>query len=178
MKKLLLTTFCCAFAVATYAQSVVSNHSVSTSTLLSLEYAYEQALGDKSTIVLRAGLPNRMLYDSYANESSISIKGRSSWAYGITIEPRIYTNIERRANYGRNTYNNSGSFVALRLQGTLGTPNYPTGEVCLVPMYGIHRAWNEHWYGELTVGGGVSYATCFDGLNFKPHLQYRVGFAF
>ena len=56
--------------------------------------------------------------------------------------------------------------------------NYPTGEVCLVPMYGIRRAWGEHWFGEFTVGGGVSYATCYNGLNFKPHLQYRVGFAF
>ena len=61
----------------------------------------------------------------------------------------------------------------------IGTPNYPTAEVFAVPMYGIRRVWGEHWFGEFTVGGGISYHNLYGwDLNFKPHIQYRVGFVF
>lgn len=171
--------------VLSYAQNIgsdvrtISNHSISTSTLLSLEYAYEQPLGKTSTLVFRTGLPNRFLYVSDITDRTFYLNGRSSWAYGVTVEPRIYTNLSRRGSMGKKTFKNSGDFVAFRLQGTLGTPNYPTAEVCLVPMYGIRRVWGENWFGEFTVGGGIS---CHNlggwTLNFKPHLQYRVGYVF
>ena len=157
----------------------VSNHSISTSTLLSLEYTYEQPLSKISPLGLRAGLPNRFLYVTDISDGSFYLNGRATLAYGVTIEPRIYTSLNRRVSMGRKTLKNSSDFVAFRLQGTLGTPNYPTAEVCLVPMYGIRRVWDENWFGEFTVGGGIS---CHNPvgwtLNFKPHLQYRVGYVF
>ncbi len=156
-----------------------ANHSISTSTLLSLEYAYEQPIGNISTIVMRAGAPNRFLFTSYAADNNLSLNGVSSLAYGLTIEPRIYTSLNRRASMGKKTLKNSSDFVAFRLQGTLGTPNYPTAEVYFVPMYGIRRVWGEHWFGEFTVGGGISYHNQYSwDLNYKPHLQYRVGYVF
>lgn len=180
MKKLTLAIVCCIISLAASAQTkTTANHSISTSTLLSLEYAYEQPIGGISTIVMRAGVPNRFLYTSYASDNSFSLEGRSSWAYGVTIEPRIYTSLNRRIAKGKKTLKNSSDFVAFRLQGTLGTPNYPTAEICLVPMYGIRRVWGEHWFGEFTVGGGMSYHNLFGwDLHFKPHMQYRVGFVF
>lgn len=181
MKKIFLLIAFCAFTATSYAQSArtTDNHSLSTSTLLSLEYAYEKALGEHSTIVLRAGLPNRVLYDSYLSKHSLNLNGRATLAYGITIEPRFYTNLDKRAKWGENTSNNSANFFAVRLQGTLGTPNYPTAEVCLVPMYGIRRVWGDHWFGEFTVGGGISCHSLHDwSLNLKPHLQYRIGWVF
>ena len=175
----------CFMSVLTYAQNIetdvrtMPNHSISTSTLLSLEYAYEQPLSRISTLVLRAGLPNRVLYISDITDHTLNLNGRSTWAYGVTIEPRIYTSLNRRASMDKKTLKNSSDFVAFRLQGTLGTPNYPTAEVCLVPMYGIRRVWGENWFGEFTVGGGISCHNLVGWtLNFKPHLQYRVGYVF
>ena len=157
----------------------MSNHSISSSTLLSLEYAYEQPLSKMSTLVLRVGLPNRVLYMSDITDHTFNLNGRSTWAYGVTVEPRIYTSLNRRASMGKKTVKNASDFVAFRLQGTLGTPNYPTAEVCLVPMYGIRRVWGENWFGEFTVGGGISCHSLVGWtLNFKPHLQYRVGYVF
>ena len=146
---------------------------------MSLEYAYEQPIGNISTIVMRAGLPNRFLYASVLNDGVFKLEGVSSLAYGITIEPRIYTSLNKRTSMGKKTLKNSSDFVAFRLQGTLGTPNYPTAEICFVPMYGIRRVCGEHWFGEFTVGGGMSYHNRFGwDLHFKPNLQYRVGFVF
>ena len=134
---------------------------------------------ESPTIVMRAGLPNRVLYASVLQEGSWKLEGESSLAYGVTIEPRIYTSLNRRIAKGKKTLKNSSDFVAFRLQGTLGTPNYPTAEICLVPMYGIRRVWGEHWFGEFTVGGGMSYHNLFGwDMHFKPHMQYRVGFVF
>lgn len=159
---------------------VVSNHSISTSTLLSLEYSYEQPLSRASTIIFRAGMPNRIIFNSFISDGALlHLDGTASLAYGVTFEPRIYTNLKRRASMGRNTLKNSSDFVAFRFQGTLGTPNYPTAEIYLVPMYGIRRVWGENWFGEFTVGGGIScHSLTGWTLNFKPHLQYRVGFIF
>lgn len=185
MKKSLFTIICCIISLASYAQIVesnvktTSNHSISTSTLTSLEYSYEQSLGGISTLVVRAGLPNRILWHTYAHGCRLNFQGRTSFAYGATLEPRIYTSLQRRARMGKKTLKNSSDFVALRIQGTLGTPNYPTAEVFAVPMYGIRRVWGEHWFGEFTVGGGISYHNLYGwDLNFKPHIQYRVGFVF
>ena len=180
MRKIILIITCCAISLVAGAQTkTTANHSISTATLLGLEYAYEQPIGNISTIVMRGGLPNRFLYTSTSEAGSWKLEGRSSLAYGITIEPRIYTSLTRRASMGKKTLKNSSDFVAFRLQGTLGTPNYPTAGICFVPMYGIRRVWGEHWFGEFTVGGGMSYNNRFGwDLHFKPNLQYRVGYVF
>ena len=188
VRQFVIVVVCMVCQVYGYAQTAdraltVSNHSISTSTLLSLEYAYEQPIGNISTIVFRAGLPNRVLYNSYISASPeiklFHLNGQASLAYGVTVEPRIYTSLKRRGSLGKKTLKNSSDFVAFRLQGTLGTPDYPTAEVCFVPMYGIRRVWGENWFGEFTVGGGIScHSRIGWTLNFKPHLQYRVGFVF
>lgn len=186
MKKLFFTVICCAFSILSYAQgngtdvATTSNHSISTSTLFGLEYGWEQALGKNATLVMRGGIPNRVMWRTYSDSHGVSMDGRATFAYGLTIEPRIYTSLQRRSDMGKKTLKNSGDFVALRLQGSLGTPNYPTAEVYLAPMYGIRRVWGEHWFGEFTVGGGISCHNLYYGwdLNFKPHIQYRVGFIF
>lgn len=185
MKRILYTIICCVVPLVTYGQNngnaaTTSNHSISTSTLFGLEYAYEQSLGKISTLVMRAGIPNRVMWRSYVSDGNmLHIDGRSTFAYGLTFEPRIYTSMNRRASMGRKTLKNSSDFVAFRLQGTLGSPNYPTAEVYFVPMYGIRRVWGEHWFGEFTVGGGITCHNLYGwDLNFKPHVQYRVGYVF
>lgn len=182
---IILLAICLVANMSSFAQTMdmigtVSNHSISTSTLLSLEYAFEQPMTKNASLVVRAGLPNRILFNSYVTDSEfLHLDCRASLAYGVTIEPRIYTSLKRRASMGKKTLKNSSDFVAFRVQGTLGTPNYPNAEVCLVPMYGIRRVWGENWFGEFTVGGGLSCHTLIGWtLNYKPHLQYRVGYIF
>lgn len=180
MKRLILIAVGCVLSLAASAQvKTTANHSISTSTLLGFEYAYEQPLGNISTLVVRAGLPDRFLYTTYTTDNVWHLEGEASFAYGVTLEPRIYTSLNRRASKGKKTLKNSSDFVSFRLQGSLGTPNYPTAEIYLVPMYGIRRVWGEHWFGEFTVGGGMSYHNRYGwDLYFKPHLQYRVGYVF
>lgn len=176
MKKLAITLVLALAATTLGAQtwsntSVVSNHSVSAS-LISLEYAYEHALSTKASLVFRAGFPFVMTeydyeYDEYyGDETEVSFDP----SLGVTIEPRYYTNMERRALNGKFTGNNCANFWSLR------TIVYPIGGkiyMAAIPMYGIRRG-SEHWFREWTFG--VGYHSMYQGV--APHINFRLGYTF
>ena len=150
----------------------VSNHSLSAQ-LLGLEYSFEGALGSNFTVIARAGLvPTGVSLTS-------TLEGLSglhfSMAGGLTLEPRIYTNFERRARTGRSTYMNSADFVAFRTQCL-----WAGGEdlaLVFTPLYGIRRTTGDHWAHEVTIGPRLAWIGDGDP-SLSPHLQYRLVFMF
>ncbi len=134
-----------------------------------LDYSYEQRLGGDFSMVFRAGFfPEEIaVYSDPWGNQSFSITS----ALGAVIEPRYYTNFNRRTRLGKTTYKNSADFVAVKMAGAYD------GEFRLgvTPMYGIRRVWGKHWFGEFTTGVNLNIA---EELTAGLHLQYRIGFVF
>ncbi len=154
-------------------RNVVSLHSISAQ-IGGLDYSYEQRLGGDFSMVFRAGfLPEEIsVYSSAWGTQSFGIVASA----GLAIEPRYYTNFDRRVRLGKTTYKNSADFVAMKIGAGL-SGNGRGDEFCLnvTPMYGIRRVWGEHWFGEFTTG---VFFNISEGISPGLHLQYRIGFVF
>lgn len=152
----------------TYSYELRSNHSIST-TLLGLEYSFEGRVADRWTLIGRAGLvPTAFAISSTPYASTFT----GNMGLGLTFEARWYSNIAKRAEYGRSTYNNSSDFVSMRLRA-----NTSDGlEVSFTPAYGIRRTFGRLWFHEITFGPKIGIAN--DELFVAPHVQYRIGLAF
>ena len=163
--------------------AAVSNHTISMQ-ILGLEYGYEQKLGGSFSMVFRAGLVPAgiiVIHDYFSSGFAASMK------IGANVEPRFYTNFDRRQRLGKSTYKNSADFVALKIQAALGgvfvssvsddgdiSFSSPV-EVSLTPMYGIRRVWGKNWFGEFSVGARIGWQTDW---YVAPYIQYRIGLAF
>lgn len=155
---------------------VTSNHTISTSTSLSVDYAYEQRLANCFSMVLRCGVGTSGVWVINASMNHFSCQGNFTYpAASISIEPRFYTNFGRRENSGKTIYNNSADYITLSMTGGRGIISKST-EISLVPMYGIRRAWGDHVFGELTIGAGAIRFS--SSIFFKSHLSVRFGYNF
>ena len=106
--------------------AAVSNHTISMQ-ILGLEYGYEQKLGGSFSMVFRAGLVPAGIYvfnDYFSFGYSAAMK------IGVNVEPRFYTNFDRRQRLGKSTYKNSADFVALKVQTALGNRFIPDISEC------------------------------------------------
>lgn len=89
-----------------------SNHSLSV-TLMGAEYSYEQRLVNKFSVISRAG--------AVAPEITIQNTSESLYIWypvnlAVALEPRFYTNIDRRARLHKELDNNAADFVSIRVQ--------------------------------------------------------------
>ena len=154
--------------VITHSYALRSNHSVST-TIAGLEYSYEGKVADRWTLIGRAGLvPIGFSALGSAHSSSLN----TEMGFGLSFEGRWYSNIAKRAEYGRTTYNNSSDFISMRLRA-----NTSNGiEISFTPAYGIRRAFSKLWFHEVTFGPRIG----IDGRGpfVSPHIQYRIGLSF
>jgi hypothetical protein len=153
---------------------VVSGHSVSL-TVIGLEYSYEQRLGGYWSLVMRAGFPIAICDITTVTQQS---EGNYSFSRtfnfgprpGIVIEPRYYTNMERRFLKGKKTANNCADFVSLPIKAY--STHLEDIYFSLIPTYGIRRGSN-HWFREYTFGVG------FHSMGaILPHLNFRIGYTF
>ncbi len=150
----------------------VSTHSF-TIQILGLDYSYEQRLGGDFSMIFRAGiLPGEI--DIYSSPD-LGQDLYANMVLGIAIEPRYYTNFDRRTRLGKSTFKNSADFVSIRLSGGLYDGYMRDFVASITPMYGIRRVWGKHWFGEFTTGINFHYT---HELNLGLHLQYRLGFVF
>lgn len=155
MKKTLLLSLFAFMAIAFNASAQNnSTHSITLRTLYGLEYSYEHQWNSGMSLIGRVGGGSEM----YGHSMNYVIgKG-----FNVMIEPRYYLNDE--------------DFFSVKVNGAILIPNTPF-DVSLVPVYGIKREYNEHWFCEFTIGGGAAYHSGYGGfLYFKPHLQFRIGF--
>lgn len=155
--------------VITYSYKLRSNHSVSLP-LGGIEYSYEGCVADRWSLIGRVGLvPVGFAASSAPSYSEIYFLS----GLGVTFEARWYSNIAKRAECGRSTYNNSSDFVSMRLRA-----NTSDGlEVSFTPAYGIRRSFGRLWFHEITFGPKIG-VSADSGLFLAPHIQYRIGLAF
>jgi hypothetical protein len=145
-----------------------------------LHYGYEHPLGRLTTLVGRVGADAGAAWgtDLFGNDSFVLAIIPS-----IDIEPRFYYGLDRRAAHGRSTAGNSGSFLALQMK-TLMPFGYVSdsdltldGATTLTPMWGLRRAWGEHWNFEFTTGFSMGWGWKDDTAR-GLHLGLRFGYSF
>ncbi len=163
------------------AQQVVPTHSVSVD-MIGLMYGYELPLGDKFSLIARAGTQAGIGYSS-----SYSIWGgsESRWSVGLypvlSVEPRYYYNLSKRYAAGKNTFRNSGGFLSIDMQYFF-PPYYRRhiegeGGLLITPFWGFRRVWYEHFLFEL--GGGLNLSTPdFKSVSVSPAFDIRMGYLF
>lgn len=160
-------------------------HSLALS-IIGFEYGYELPIGGKWTIVFSAGAPSVVTgWQRVTQTESTTIDygtgstthsethTQTTYSFGprpcVTIEPRLYTSLERRTLKGRSTINNSSDFVSFKTR--FYTANFNDIQISIVPAYGIRRG-GEHWYREYTFGLGL-HTAC---LGILPHLGFKIGY--
>lgn len=92
---------------------------------------------------------------------------------GLSFEGRWYSNIAKRAECGRSTYNNSSDFLSMRLRANTMDNGL---EVSFTPAYGIRRTFGRLWFHEITFGPKIGVDG--DGFFLAPHMLYRIGLVF
>lgn len=168
MKRTVLILSVAALSVLTASAQVrpVSNHTVSTTPGLGLEYAFEWAYAGKATLVGRIG------YASKGFELSNALDyfyWKSTMTPAVTLEPRYYFLMDWREAHGKYTRGNSAEFAGIPVMYTLN------GELAVSPVVGVRRAFEKHWFHEFTVGADL---LCLPSFTVTPHVGYRIGFLF
>lgn len=136
-------------------EQVGSHHTFSISTPYRLEYSYEYVWNSGMSLIGRVGAGGEVYSPSNNNYSLNS-------GFNLTIEPRYYLN--------------ELDFFSLKTTGAILIPNTPF-KASIVPVYGIKRDFDKHWFCEFTIGGGIGYYSGNYGrYYFEPHLQFRIGF--
>lgn len=154
------------------APKVRSNQSISLGFFPSLEYGWEEALGGKTSIILRAGIPDHMEWD-HTEEGWV---GGFEIAYGLTIEPRVYLDLESRSLRGRSTYMNTGLFASLVTEFSIS--EWEWTDMRCVPVLGFRKVTEGGMLLEFTAGMGVGMKGLGDYFYGTPKLHLRLGYCF
>lgn len=159
--------------------------------LINASFQYETKLGRKVTLLTEAGL--EMISATYDFEDpAIKDKNATLFSPYLTIEPRWYYSLDRRAKLGKKTYNNSSNYISLATSYISNkTPLTNTGDfdvvsaLAIIPKYGIHRAFAKHFYYEFSAGVGYLYNIFnnTEGCNCEHNnttldIQARIGYNF
>ncbi|MCY0976829.1 hypothetical protein PGH12_06650 [Chryseobacterium wangxinyae] len=105
----------------------------------------------------------------------------------ITLQPKYYYNISKRAEEGNNTNNNSANYVGLQIRYTpdwfviSNTNNlYLTNQLNIIPTYGLRRNFAGNFNYEFKAG--VGYGAAFKNGNTVSEavvdLSFKVGYDF
>ena len=140
---------------------------------------YEAKLSNRITFKTEIGLDKGYVIESL--QSSV----RSLHPI-ISIEPRYYYNLGRRAELLKKTQGNTGNFWALQMRYNLpliidnksGFNNIEA--IIITPKYGIRRTLGNHFNLETTLGFGYGHEfnTYLSGGFFSIEAAVRLGFHF
>ena len=173
MKRMILSLVALAAAVTMAAQvRPRSNHTLSTTVGLGLEYGFEWAFAGKATVIGRVGYGSK---DFTLRNSLDNFQWSSTMAPMVTLEPRYYFLMNWREAHGKYTYGNSAEFFSVPAVATLRKDARGLGEVAVSPVLGVRRAFATHWFHEFTAGADL---LCYPRFFVTPHVGYRIGFLF
>lgn len=175
MKKHFLIVFVflisCNLSVGQDITHTQSNHSISAN-LFGLDYAYEQSLGGSWSILGRVGFEPIEVggYTDDHDESHYQFSPRPA----LSIEPRYYFNLVRRARNGCNIDRNAADFLSVKaLTAKLYSGHRDDIAFCVSAQYGIRRVW-DCFYIEPSIG--ITYHAWFK--DWLPEIQFRFGYSF
>jgi len=165
--KNLITTILILVTVCTYGQDITSQHSTKKvekhlfkiNVLLAPSLEYEVGVGDKSTLLFRAGIGGFR----YAEND---VSGTSAYGIYSLIEAdyRYYYNFARREKKGKNTKNNSANYIALNT--SFGPGKAIIGDLDKVsdyyatigPVWGFQRTYGKSFSIGLDLGLGYGFS--------------------
>lgn len=164
------------FAYGSFSSKVVSNSSISIGLIPAIEYSYEDALSDNTSLIFRAGLPSHMRWTTSVDESGVfRIVGLNDFALGITLEPRYYLGLTERSRRGRDTFLNSSNYISLITSASFDA--YGRFDLRAAPAFGMRRVLGSGWMFEFYGGIGVGLEE-MSRLYMFPSLQLRIGYCF
>ena len=161
-----------AAAVAQAQVRPQSNHTVSTTLGLGLEYGFEWAFAGQATVIGRIGYASK---DFTLRSALDNFQWSTTMAPAVTLEPRYYFLMNWRDNHGKYTEGNSAEFFSVPTTATLRKDGKGLGELAVSPVLGVRRAFARHWFHEFTAGADL---LCYPSFIATPHVGYRIGFLF
>lgn len=151
----------------------VSKNQFKINFLLSPGFVYEHGFSAKNTLYSEASL--------LIGYRSNSVYDESTWYFipRITEQFRHYYNLEKRAQKGKRTANNSGNFLALHANydfQSISTnkwfneyvPAFSAG-----PVWGLQRTYKGKFNIDLNIGGGIFIDKC--KTEFTPIANFSLG---
>lgn len=111
--------------------------------------------------------------------------GGSGFIYIISpfldVQQKWFTNLEKRNQKGKNTANNSGNFISLRLlvrgeslaENVIRTSNT---DFAIGPTWGIQRSFGENFHFLFDIGSVYYFDTEGNGNIFPINLQFNIGY--
>lgn len=164
------------FTYEGFSSKVVSNSSISIGIIPAIEFSYEDALSDKTSLIFRAGLPSHMRWTMLKEmNGSSEYSGEYDAAFGLTLEPRYYFGLTERSRRGKNTFLNSSNYVSVI--NSICMDHKGRTDLRAVPVVGMRRVIGSGWMFELYGGAGVGLEN-MDRLYLCPSLQFRIGYCF
>ena len=116
-------------------------------------------------------------------EPSWSIGNGSQWHPNIRIEPRLYYNLDKRAEKGKDISHNSGNFFGIALNyrpDVVLFSNSNLGAIesfSIVPKWGIRRNIGKNLHYEAGAGLGFRHETDYGNYG-EIDLHLRIGYSF
>ena len=173
MKRVILSLVALVAAVSMAAQvRPQSNHTISTTLGLGLEYGYEWAFFNNATLIGRIGYASK---DFTLRSALDNFQWSTTMAPMATIEPRYYFLMGWREAHGKYTSGNSAEFFGVPVSATLAKNGKGLGELAVSPVLGVRRAFARHWFHEFTIGADL---LCYPNFIATPHVGYRIGYLF
>ncbi|UZR98111.1 DUF3575 domain-containing protein [Chondrinema litorale] len=180
--KILLTIIICAISLIANAQeSSVEKATLGVQAgLLGIWVNGESKLAEQFTLRTEVGV----MFDSFGFTSNSDIYTITP---ELTLEPRWYYNIEKRALSGKPTSKNSANYFSIETSYhpywfmiTDGDHNYKREEktnVTIVPTWGIRRSISENFNFEAGIGIGYKHYTGLgNDSNLATNIHLRIGY--
>ena len=173
MKRVILILAALLAAAAMQAQvRPQSNHTVSTTLGLGLEYGFEWAFAGQATVIGRIGYASK---DFTLRSGLDNFQWSTTMSPAVTLEPRYYFLMNWRDAHGKYTSGNSAEFFSVPVTATLARNGKGLGELAVSPVLGVRRAFARHWFHEFTIGADL---LCYPNFIATPHVGYRIGYLF
>lgn len=159
--------------------------------LVNLNFLNESKLNRKIALRTEIGFELGFVTKK-SNDPSIKDKTSTAVIPDITLEPRWYFGLDRRARLNKNTKNNSSNYLSLKTSFMSGTtPIINADNVKIVsslyaiPEFGIRRNFSKHFNYEFSGGVGYRYNIFSDskGCDCEHNNTYldinaRIGYDF
>jgi predicted small lipoprotein YifL len=145
-----------------------TNHTVSTTLGLGLEYGFEWAFLPPATLIARIGYASR---DFTLRSALDNFQWSTTMSPMVTLEPRFYFWTDWEGHKGKYT----SAFVGVPAVATLAKDAKGLGEVAVTPRVGVRRAFARHFFHEFTAGADL---LCYPAFGVTPHVGYRIGLLF
>ncbi|TRW22402.1 hypothetical protein FMM05_18030 [Flavobacterium zepuense] len=152
--------------------------------------SYEGRLSNRWALRAEVGL-DLWFYEAYEGYSFANKKTGSFLAPSVSVEPRWYYNIEKRARKGKYSANNSASFVTVAIKYypdlfKIGGPDYlyVPNQISIIPKWGIRRSIAKSNF-NYELGFGIGYLRYLDDSYYYSEksdvaidVHARIGYTF